>query len=121
MLNRITIASCVKYLFDNLDNFNPKDCYEYIKSHNDDLPDNTTKVLEELYYKILLNNKELDLDTQINVASINYDTLRNYLKDNGLLDRNIETRLSLMDIEIPIMNKFLKSRESVRKIRKGYK
>ena len=77
--------------------------------------------VEKMYYEILLNNKNIDLDTQLNIVNDHYNTFKKYINDNNLSDRVVETKLMLMEIEIPIMTKFLKQRNGVRLIRKGYK
>lgn len=121
MLNRATITSNVKYLFDHLKDFEPKKYLEFIRKNNLDLPDNVQETVEKMYYEILLSNEKISMDDQIKIASDNYQSFKNYIKENNIEDKIVESRLFLMDIEIPIMTKFISSREHVRTIRSNYK
>ena len=121
MLNRATITSDVKYLFEHLKDFDPEKYLEFLKTNNLDLPDDVQEVVEKMYYEILLGNEKISIEEQINIASNNYQIFKDYLKENNIEDKIIDSRLFLMDIEIPIMTKFVTGREHVRTIRKGYK
>lgn len=121
MLNRATITSNVKYLFEHLKDFDPKKYIEFLKTNNLDLPDDVQETVEKMYYEILLGNEKISIEDQIKIVSNNYQKFKNYLKENNIEDKLIDSRLFLMDIEIPIMTKFITGRESVRLIRKGYK
>lgn len=121
MLNRATITSNVKYLFEHLKDFNPEKYLEFLKNNNLDLPDDVQEVVEKMYYEILLGNEKISIEKQIEIASNNYQLFKEYIKENNIEDRGINARLMLMDIEIPIMTKFVTGRENVRLIRKGYK
>jgi len=121
MLSRAAIVRYTKYLFDNINNFDCKNYVTYIKNNNFDLPEDMNAEVNNIYYEILLNNKTIDIETQIKLAESNYLKFKQYLLDNSIKDLKVNAIINLMEIEIPTLVKFLRSREPARKIRRGYK
>ena len=124
MLNRLLIIKYIEKIFDNLNELDYLKIYNYInKKNTEPLPDDMNKAVKEVYYKILLNekNKKIDIETQIQIVQDFYNKFKEYLIEANKVDRVLNSKLSLIELELPILFNFLKNRNTVRTMRRGYK
>lgn len=122
MLNRLVIVIYIEKLFDKINNISYSEYKNIIsENHKEMLPDDIENEINKHYYNILLNNKDISIDDQIDMVNNFYYNFKIYLNETNGMDNLMKSKLYLIDLELPIIFKFLKSRNTVRKIRKGYK
>ena len=122
MLNRLVIVVYIEKLFDKINSISYPEYKSIIsENHKEILPDDIENEINKHYYNILLNNKNISIDDQINMVNNFYYNFKLYLQETNSMDDLMKSKLYLIDLELPIIFKFLKSRNTVRKIRKGYK
>ena len=124
MLNRYIIAKDLKFIFDNINDLNNEKIYTYMlenKGYKE--PDDIHKSIENLYYEILLNEKykEYTIQELLELTENIIDNFKGYIAQNKLDDKFIQSKFFLLDLEYKFLCEFLKSREHVRNLRKGFK
>lgn len=122
MLNRLVIVIYIEKLFDKINNISYSEYKNIIsENHKEMFPEDIENEINKHYYNILLNNKDISIDDQIDMVNNFYYNFKIYLNETNSMDDLMKSKLYLIDLELPIIFKFLKSRNTVRKIRKGYK
>lgn len=122
MLNRLVIVVYIEKLFDKINSISYPEYKSIIsENHKEIFPDDIENEINKHYYNILLKNKNISIDDQINMVNNFYYNFKLYLQETNSMDDLMKSKLYLIDLELPIIFKFLKSRNTVRKIRKGYK
>jgi len=122
MLNRLTINSNIAYLYEHLLDFDYKKYYEFIKTNRveEKLDFSLSIPLTEIYNKALFANKDIDIETQTELVSDNYEKFKEYLIKNNLY-KDIKLIIDMMDVIFNTFKDEILSREPVKKTKKGYK
>ena len=124
MLNRFVVVKDIEYIFNNIDNLNVNNVYDFmINNKYIPVPDDMNKEVNKVYNNILLNEKYKDIKIEDQILMFNefIDIYKKHLIDNNLFDKFMQTKIFLLDLEIPILIEFLKLKINVINMKKGFR